>query len=532
MANLENVRFYVGDKRAFAESLAGISQKSVYEPGIRVVKKAIILPEFRAKGSKKSQPLLGGVVTAAGDFIAGHDVYGYDLPERAQYQGEISDGYSFSHPPVILDETVIWGGGRTLHHFGHTLIELFARLWFAIENPGKYRVAFGMTELPAFSWQLLEAAGLQRSDIIFVDKPTQFDAVIIPDQDIFLKSATSSGVKIKSVFDKMRDSVPPGDKKMVYLSRTNLSHKQVVQLAGESYFEKFYADHGYEIVHPQMLPIPEQIAILAGATHIAMTQGTLAHLTAFCQDGVETTILLRDREPEDNLRPQWVLQNMRHSPTNLVEVQLGGVMPYFHGLPRKRIIYPTTYWQEYVNDYFGESIPRPDKAILAEALLEGLIAYTNEFSERQNWPTLNRTPSPTFYDFISNFASLLGKPIDPVAADRLKFRFGTASDSSLHPAPMGGKVILTGIPQVGETVTATTSDWQCSGKSELSYFFTWTRASDRSVLEQTITRSPVATFTIADSSLVGDRLRVQVVAKGENTDISAEAIAKSDAITS
>jgi len=258
-----DVAFYVADEQGLRNSLEKSLAKMSLEPKASVFENAIILP---TKRTELGATLAGGVILPTGDFLAGHSRHESPQSSFNQDGSVILRGYLPDRVTVKRDETVIWGGSNMQSHFGHILMELFSRLWYTTENPNSFRIVFQQQWLPDFAYDLLDLAGIGKKSVLLITEPTQFKSVIIPEQCLYLHSARSSLPKIKTVFDSIRANVPKAGSDKVYLSRTKLG-KKTAHLSGEEYFEQFYADHGYQIVHPQLLPIAEQISVISAARH-------------------------------------------------------------------------------------------------------------------------------------------------------------------------------------------------------------------------------------------------------------------------
>ena len=174
----------------------------------------------------------------------------------------------------------------------------------------------------------------------------------------------------------------------------------------------------------------------------------------FCQDGAETTILLRHKS---SLLPcQWVLQAMRQSPTSLVDVCLGSMIPTH---PKHLIMHPTSYWFDYVSDKFGEHLSESQvEPYLAQATFNGMSSFVEQLSG-YGMRHLNRVSDLTLFDIVANYSrTVMGRPLAPEVAARLKYRFGSASDKPItNPAPVINKIKVSGDPRLGNTLSCNIS---------------------------------------------------------------------------
>jgi capsular polysaccharide biosynthesis protein len=104
-----------------------------------------------------------------------------------------------------------------------------------------------------------------------------------------------------TVYDEIRDSLigPVGapDSCPVYLSRTRLpsGHRKTL---GESVLEHRLAAHGIRVVHPQELPLVDQVHLISHARDVIGSGGSAMHLTIFRSLPGSRTLALNPRTTE------------------------------------------------------------------------------------------------------------------------------------------------------------------------------------------------------------------------------------------
>lgn len=320
-------RIYAANRRMWQRVLSR-QPDMVSGLGVRVVEGGGILPLRRDPDGLHKWA--GGVVDTDGTFVAGQ----LSDPAREDNPRNVVNAYPHTGGWETRPETVIWGGGRNVTHFGHALLEWPARLWWRIANESaesRLRVAFtvrGMThENPLI--ELLLRTGLTADDILFVERPTRFEKVIVPDQALY-PSGRISLDDAKAVYDLMRDSVPASDTRKVYLTRSQLPAMPRVQTLNEEIVETEFARRGFMIVAPEKLKLQDQISLLAGADEVATTTGTLSHLVAFCRDDVKLHLLPRIHSTSGTTAVpavQWSLNHMRNVDLTVVEAVKRPVLP-------------------------------------------------------------------------------------------------------------------------------------------------------------------------------------------------------------
>jgi capsular polysaccharide biosynthesis protein len=73
----------------------------------------------------------------------------------------------------------------------------------------------------------------------------------------------------------------------VYLSRSHLNPRRKRLAKNETAVEAFLVKHGFTVIHPQELPIPDQVAIMRNAEAIAGCDGSGLHMSAFARPGTK-----------------------------------------------------------------------------------------------------------------------------------------------------------------------------------------------------------------------------------------------------
>jgi len=388
---------------------------------------AIILP--LKPSSDRFHNWDGGVVDRDGKFIAGHIV-----DTRHDHRQNIVRGYPVPSDIDFVAEPVIFGGGRDARHFGHFLLEELSRLWYYVENRElNYKVAFINNGLnfdhPSVA--LLTQLGLDRDNMLFIERPTQFQTVIVPDQSMYIYSGEIDREHGLSVFDALRDSVKPGGADRIYLTRTMLPPGKNFRDVNENMLEDFFRKQGYQIVAPETHPLPQQISLLSGAKEVVCTVGTLSHLLLFCHNGIEHTAILRDKRSPVEI--QWEINRLRGVVTNVVDCLLE-FLPSSH-TGGVHFFTTTPQWSRFVSEHFGVSTP-------AAPTSRDVVEYIRNWTEMLEMipdTELRRVPPWTVADLASAMSnSILGRPLNAEAQKRLTshFRVGYA-DADETPAPPG-----------------------------------------------------------------------------------------------
>ena len=228
------------------------------------------------------------------------------------------------NPPVVERariEDAAWIDGTCIYvgplasHFGHFLLESLARAWYLIQADPSLPILFhGWNEkpnFPPFVSVFLEALGVNPSRIrIVAGRDVRVGNLILPSSQFWQGVSASPGMCV--VFDHLREKMlrsrtsstrtPP----KVYLSRRGLGGTRASGdarevIANEEEAEALFRGRGYEILRPELLPIEEQVAIVANATHVAGPSGSALHLMLFNANPQARLVELRTKRAYNQL---------------------------------------------------------------------------------------------------------------------------------------------------------------------------------------------------------------------------------------
>ena len=333
----------------------------------------------------------GGVYDKEGNFVTYH--------KRKINENIERDICSVSFKDKLEDdsETVVFGG-VIFNHFGHFLLESLSRMWWLIENPTcMHKFVFISADDHPINFDALEffeILGLERNRIEVVKKPTRFNAIIVPEQTIFI----SDGFKPEAikVYDALRSAVSPANYKKVYFTRTKLWR---IDAVNEEYFENYFRSKGYTIIAPETLSIREQIAVMAGVEEYACISGSLHHHILLCREGVKVVILNRTSYMfEVGFIPvsAWVNQLIK---ANCIYIDVFmNFLPF--GNQSTYLVGPTASWLAYKKDIFNEDATSDDSLTTHK-----IIEYISTWCHFMATIPVNREQHAhtTFADFVIQY---------------------------------------------------------------------------------------------------------------------------------
>ena len=305
----------------------------VATPDVCIVDEGIILPLKKDEDNPHADVGgKGGVCSPDNLFVTGH--------ERGVGEYDTYGAYHVHEVIQHIPETVVYGG-LYIDHFGHFLSECLSRLWWYAENKdSNLKCVFisSANKIDDKFIELLGILGIPGSNIVLCQEPTQFDAVIVPEQSYHIGGGYTE--KARMIYNIFRDSENPKNYEKVYLTKTKYPGTDAIN---EDYFESFFESQGYKIVSPEILSVKEQIALMAGVKQLACVSGTLGHQIVFCQDEVEILILNKNEHP---LVTQCWMNQLRKAKSAFIDVSVN-FLP--HTLTASGyLLLPTVYWKKYL----------------------------------------------------------------------------------------------------------------------------------------------------------------------------------------
>ncbi|MFN4017721.1 MAG: glycosyltransferase family 61 protein [Reyranella sp.] len=205
--------------------------------------------------------------------------------------------------------------GRWSPRFGPFLLESLARAWYLIKADRSIPVIFhGWSDRPAvpsFASAVLAALHVQPSRIkIVANRDLRVRSLILPRAQFWPGIKASPGMCV--AFDHVREKMLQGRSakartpEKVYFSRRGLDEAPAPGRArsvivNEEEAETVFRTAGYEILQPELLPMEQQVAIVANATHVAGASGSALHLMMFNANPRAKLIELRTRTAVDQL---------------------------------------------------------------------------------------------------------------------------------------------------------------------------------------------------------------------------------------
>ncbi|HET9422063.1 MAG TPA: glycosyltransferase family 61 protein [Nocardioides sp.] len=200
--------------------------------------------------------------------------------------------------------------GHWSTHFGHFLLETLPNLWpdpdeYAAGlggviahrqirgsiHPGADRIRLHRPDLPSWQQQLMDLVGYGAADVhVIHGHPLRVERLLVPSRPVVLKRR--AGPAAVQVWRRISEAVGDrGSASRVYLSRSRFhagDHgrgRARTDEAQDARLDAAFSDAGFRVVHPETLPITEQIELVRGADVVAGLSGSALHLSAFAEPG-------------------------------------------------------------------------------------------------------------------------------------------------------------------------------------------------------------------------------------------------------
>jgi len=149
-------------------------------------------------------------------------------------------------------------------------------------NPLQLSYVRDFLALVGLSDRVLIAEDWLRFPVVHVPEAAhRFNAHIAPEFQIPFQRAA----------DAARAKAGPDLPAKLYVSRSRLDSARII---GEEIVEEMFAAEGYRVIHPQTLPLAEQVALFNAATSVAGFIGSAMHNIVFSRGGIEVTCIARD----------------------------------------------------------------------------------------------------------------------------------------------------------------------------------------------------------------------------------------------
>jgi capsular polysaccharide biosynthesis protein len=314
------------------------------------------LPDSTAPAWTQSEPTVvphalltafarGPLNTERGPFrwVVGavHGSDGVLIPEsQRRWRGDRHAPVAADPAVVTLPEDVHMLGGTWLYaghwseHFGHFLLETLPNLWpdparaagrvdgVIVHRPPRGSVPPAGRRVPVRApdlspWQatLLKLAGYGDHELLVVHgRPVRVERLVVPARPVLLKHwALTPAVDTWRRVSEAVGRRGPHERVFLSRSRFHVDARSVDRARSDPEWDAAldvaFAQAGFAVVHPETLPIDEQISLVRGAGVLAGPSGSALHLSAFADPGTRVMSIGDRRSPHRPVPAQTMVDS-------------------------------------------------------------------------------------------------------------------------------------------------------------------------------------------------------------------------------
>lgn len=169
-------------------------------------------------------------------------------------------------------------------HFGHALTEQVALLWgwrlAKARDPGIRALVSRVEERAVAPWELelFEAGGIPREDLVMVDDPVRVERLVTATPMFVMPSYAHPDLlaTYDEIGRRLAETDEGGRQARVFLTRRG---RRSCHNADE--VEDLFRAYGFEVLQPETLSLPRQVALVRGAEVVAGFAGSAMFLTMF-----------------------------------------------------------------------------------------------------------------------------------------------------------------------------------------------------------------------------------------------------------
>jgi hypothetical protein len=237
-----------------------------------------------------------------------------DWPEDDHIGYWHSSTYARADTPPDVPESYaeVAGGhffwvGALYNHFGHQIRDFSSRIIGSLRaDPDAvlvYATAQGRPGVPGWFWGIQDWFGVPRNRVCVITEPTRFSSLSVVPQPEW---AGTNARNVKPDPDYLEALTQHAERAIgrirrsgtVYVSRSAMTPGHNV--LGEREIDHWFERNGHLVVHPQRLPLKEQLTNYVSATHLIFSGGSALHgLQLLGRNVSDVTVIRRSPDAPD-----------------------------------------------------------------------------------------------------------------------------------------------------------------------------------------------------------------------------------------
>lgn len=197
----------------------------------------------------------------------------------------------------------IWGG-MLFGHFGHFMTETMSRCWAFGQEADSVIFVPKHGKLSNFKsayrldyWNLL---GLDK-EVTLAPEPIEVEELLVPGQGFGLGKIARGTPEFQETMRALTARVPDDEPRKIYISRTKFLGRGGI--IAEQIVEENMARNGYTIMHPERMPLIDQLRYYKSASHIVGVDSSAFHIAGMVADSSKKFGFILRRE---NNAHEWI----------------------------------------------------------------------------------------------------------------------------------------------------------------------------------------------------------------------------------
>lgn len=304
------------------------------ELSVQNVVDGIILPPryFKSKilnklGMQDTLHGEGGVIDAHGQYVE------LSAQVAEGMRNRVYGAYHFDKKKLVKRPEKVIYINYFIKQWGHYLLDVIGRLWYPLLHAKDTKLVYTcytgkIEEITGNYLEFLELIGISKDRLILINKPTQFEEVVVPESSILPGAYYTKEYRyiFESVIKGVEFTPKKSDNKKIYCSRAKLAVAKGKEF-GEDRIEDIFINNGFKPVFMEKMSLTEQIRVLNTSSTIVMTSGSLAHNLLFMKDKKDVIIL--NKTYRVNLH-QFLINEMTEARVRFVDIYISP-LPILYG---------------------------------------------------------------------------------------------------------------------------------------------------------------------------------------------------------
>jgi hypothetical protein len=219
-------------------------------------------------------------------------------------------GWADPQRPVQSQSGRLFWCGPLAFHFGHQIADFGSRVLLASLDPRggallwlPWRAASSWDELLPWQRSLLSYLNPGNKPHLIATEPLHVSELVVVPQQARMRAAPS--LAHLEALGWCEQRIRPQPARVVYVSRTRFAactsaHTLLGAFGAEALLEQLLQERGVQVVHPETLPLEQQLAVYLGAETLIVAEGSAQHgleLLGFHRHKRVVVICRRSQQP-------------------------------------------------------------------------------------------------------------------------------------------------------------------------------------------------------------------------------------------